>query len=173
LPKSSIEIKNIKEIKIDGVNTTNLIIKFHEKDMMEREDIRKSINDRNYILGKKSSNDLQEWKFCFPKFETCRFWFTYLLKLKSFFSKQAAKIEEFFKNFDPNKRTSQLSSINFSTARSSNVSSISRYQEDEKDKDREYVERRAHSSMIGFDRQPQLRLDQIREDEELTNERLG
>jgi hypothetical protein len=38
---------------MESSNSTNLIIKFYEKDMIEREVIRQSISDRNYKYTKK------------------------------------------------------------------------------------------------------------------------
>ena len=108
LPKSSIEIKAISMIKMEGSNSPNLIIKFYLKDMIEREDIRKSISDTNFRHTKKSTNDQEEWKFTYSSVLHCRLWYTALLKLKSHFSKQDDKINEFFNNFDPGKRNSQL-----------------------------------------------------------------
>lgn len=40
---------------MESSNSANLIIKFYEKDMIEREDIRKSISDRNYKYMKKNT----------------------------------------------------------------------------------------------------------------------
>lgn len=43
---------------MESSNSTNLIIKFYEKDMIEREDIRKSINDNTYRHTKKQGEEL-------------------------------------------------------------------------------------------------------------------
>ena len=93
---------------MESSKSTNLIIKFHEKDMIDREDIRKSITSKNYVHSKKGSEDLEEWKFTYTTALQCRIWFNALLKLKTHFSKQNNKIMEFFTNFDPAKRNSQL-----------------------------------------------------------------
>lgn len=108
LPKSSIEIRAISNIKMESSNSPNLIIKFYGKDMIEREDIRKSISDRNYRHTKKITNDQEEWKFTYSSVLRCRLWYTALMKLKSYFAKQDDKVEEFFNNFDPGRRNSQL-----------------------------------------------------------------
>lgn len=76
--------------------------------MIEREDIRKSISDRNYRHTKKSTSQQEEWKFTYSSVLQCRLWYTALLKLKTYFSKQDDKIDEFFHHFDPAKRNSQL-----------------------------------------------------------------
>ena len=89
-------------------SNNNLILKFHEKDMIDRESIRQSISNKNYKHNKKGSEDLEEWKFTFPTAGHCKIWFNVLLKLKSYFSKQNNAIEMFFNNFDPAKRNSQL-----------------------------------------------------------------
>ena len=59
LPKSSIEIKEIQQIKMESSKSTNLVIKFHEKDMIDREDIRKSISSKNYVHSKKGTEELE------------------------------------------------------------------------------------------------------------------
>lgn len=78
---------------MESSNSPNLIIKFNEKDMIEREDIRKSISDRNYRHMKKSTSEQEEWKFTYSEVLKCRLWYTALLKLKAHFSKQDDKIE--------------------------------------------------------------------------------
>lgn len=80
--------------------------------MIEREDIRKSISDQNFKYTKKNTQQLEEWKFTYAKVLNCRLWYTALLKLKAYFSKQEDKIEEFFNNFDPVKRNSHMPTMN-------------------------------------------------------------
>ncbi len=80
--------------------------------MIEREDIRKSISDQNFKYTKKNTQELEEWKFTYAKVLNCRLWYTALLKLKAYFSKQEDKIEEFFNNFDPVKRNSHMPTMN-------------------------------------------------------------
>lgn len=93
---------------MESSNSTNLIIKFYEKDMIEREDIRKSISDQNYRFTKKIGQELQQWKFTYAKVLNCRLWYTALLKLKAYFSKQDDKIQMFFNGFDPVKRNTLM-----------------------------------------------------------------
>jgi hypothetical protein len=48
LPKSSIEIRSIHNIKLESAKGSNLIINFYERDMIDREDIRKSLSSKDY-----------------------------------------------------------------------------------------------------------------------------
>ena len=55
------------------------------KDMIDREDIRKSVSEKKYHHPVKETKDLQEWKFTFDNFNRCKQWYFYLEKLKAYF----------------------------------------------------------------------------------------
>lgn len=47
-PKCSIEIRSIQNIKLESAKSSTLIITFYDRDMIDREDIRKSLSSKNY-----------------------------------------------------------------------------------------------------------------------------
>jgi hypothetical protein len=47
-PKSSIEIRHIRKIRLESPKSSTLIIEFLERDMIDREDIRKSLSSKNF-----------------------------------------------------------------------------------------------------------------------------
>lgn len=109
-PKCSIEIRSIQNIKLESAKSSTLIIIFHDKDMIDREDIRKSLSSKNYNHPvKQDSNELIQWSFIFDTVMKCRLWYGSLLKLKQYFVKNADKFDKFAQymaNFDPQIRSS-------------------------------------------------------------------
>lgn len=61
--------------------------------MIDREDIRKSVDEKNYVhQKKKGSDDLEEWKFTFRTVLLCRTWCIALTNLKTHFGQEKQKI---------------------------------------------------------------------------------
>jgi hypothetical protein len=121
-PKSSIEIRSIQGIKLESAKSSTLVITFYDKDMIDREDIRKSLSSKNYNHPvKPNRDDLEEWKFIFATVMKCRLWYGSLVKLKQHFVKSQDKFDkfaEYMANFDPQIRSSlpQLSPNNSNRA---------------------------------------------------------
>lgn len=109
-PKCSIEIRSIQTIKLESAKSSTLVITFYDKDMIDREDIRKSLSSKNYSHPVKPNlDDLEEWKFIFATVMKCRLWYGSLVKLKQHFVKSQDKFDkfaEYMANFDPQIRSS-------------------------------------------------------------------
>lgn len=109
-PKCSIEIRSIQSIKLESAKSSTLVITFYDRDMIDREDIRKSLSSKNYNLPvKPNRDDLEEWKFIFASVMKCRLWYGSLIKLKQHFVKSQDKFDkfaEYMANFDPQIRSS-------------------------------------------------------------------
>jgi hypothetical protein len=109
-PKCSIEIRSIQTIKLESAKSSTLVITFYDKDMIDREDIRKSLSSKNYNHPvKPNRDDLEEWKFIFATVMKCRLWYGSLVKLKQHFVKSQDKFDkftEYMANFDPQIRSS-------------------------------------------------------------------
>jgi hypothetical protein len=95
-PKCSIEIRSIQTIKLESAKSSTLVITFYDKDMVDREDIRKSLSSKNYNHPvKPNSEELEEWKFIFATVMKCRLWYGSLVKLKQYFVKNQDKFDKF------------------------------------------------------------------------------
>lgn len=74
--------------------------------MIDREDIRKSIDSQFYSMpNKKPNTETDEWKFMFTTVLQCRLWYNALMKLKDYFKNLEHKFSDFVAGFDK-KRTS-------------------------------------------------------------------
>ncbi len=110
LPKSSIEIRTILNIRPESQKSSTLIIEIFAKDMIDREDIRKSVSSKTYHPpAKEDSKDREEWRFTFSSFSKCKQWYFALENLKAHFEKHQAKFDsftEYMANFDTELRQS-------------------------------------------------------------------
>ena len=87
LPKCSIEIANIKQIKGYENNSSYFSIEFDAKHMMEREDIRKTKTLEEFNFAPKNTKEVITWQFtCDNQFIKQR-WVSALTTLNAHYSK--------------------------------------------------------------------------------------
>lgn len=109
----------IKKIKGFEPSSSYFSIEFAAKDMMEREDIRKTLANEEYNFAPKSSSEEVTWQFtCDNQFIKQR-WVSALNSLKDYYRNEEANMQKYFDNLPASPPAEDHKSSNGSSSRSS------------------------------------------------------
>ena len=100
LPKSSLEIIKIKKIVTPSKNSPTFEIFFDNRNLMDREDIRKTLTSESYSFQPKSSKDESTWRFTCDNHYIKEKWMGTLVALMEHYHEEERNIKKYFEGIE-------------------------------------------------------------------------